>query len=69
MSNAIEFKNVSKKFYNTKNNAINNVNLTIKEGEFITILGSSGCGKTTLIKMINGLYKPDNGEIFFLVKA
>ena len=40
------------------------VSLTIKEGEFITILGSSGSGKTTLLKMVNRLYEPTGGKIF-----
>ncbi len=60
---AIEFKNVCKKFDNASYNAVDHVNLTIEEGEFITILGSSGCGKTTLLKMINRLYDPNQGKI------
>ena len=63
MKNAIEFKNVSKKFDQAKGNAVDEISFTINEGEFITILGSSGCGKTTLLKMINRLYEPDTGEI------
>ncbi|MDH6364396.1 osmoprotectant transport system ATP-binding protein [Enterococcus sp. PF1-24] len=65
---AIEFQNVSKCFDNANKNAVNNLNLTIQEGEFITILGSSGCGKTTLLKMINKLYEPDTGEILIFGK-
>jgi len=60
---AIEFSNVSKKFNNAGYNAVDHVSLTIEEGEFITILGSSGCGKTTLLKMINRLYEPSGGTI------
>ncbi|PKG24686.1 ABC transporter ATP-binding protein [Niallia nealsonii] len=60
---AIEISHVSKKFKNGKSNVVDDVNLTIKEGEFITILGSSGSGKTTLLKMINRLYEPDEGAI------
>jgi len=63
MRNAIEFQNVRKKFEQAKGNAVDYVNLTINEGEFITILGSSGCGKTTLLKLINRLYDPDEGKI------
>ena len=39
------------------------MSVTVNEGEFVTILGSSGCGKTTLLKMINRLYEPDSGSI------
>ncbi len=61
--NAIEFHKVKKKFPNATYNAVDYVDITINEGEFITILGSSGCGKTTLMKLINRLYEPDEGEI------
>lgn len=60
---AIEIKNVSKRFKQAASNAVDNVSLTIEEGEFITILGSSGSGKTTLLKMINRLYEPHEGNI------
>ncbi|WP_122643109.1 ABC transporter ATP-binding protein [Luxibacter massiliensis] len=62
-STAIEFQNVSKRFKKASGYALKDVSFTIEEGEFITILGSSGCGKTTLLKMINRLYDPDEGEI------
>lgn len=65
MSIAIEFKNVCKQFKGSAYSAVDNVSLTIEHGEFITILGSSGCGKTTLLKMINRLYDPDEGIIEF----
>jgi osmoprotectant transport system ATP-binding protein len=42
---------------------VDHVSITIEEGEIITILGSSGCGKTTLLKMINRLYEPNDGKI------
>ena len=63
MAVAIEFKNVSKKFNKAGYYAIENINITINEGEFITILGSSGSGKTTLLKLVNRLYEPDSGNI------
>lgn len=43
---------------------LKNVNLSIKEGEFLTIIGRSGCGKTTMLKTINGLHTPDSGSVF-----
>ena len=63
MAVAIEFKNVTKTFKGTGYPAVNDVSLTVREGEFVTILGSSGCGKTTLLKMVNRLYEPDAGSI------
>jgi iron(III) transport system ATP-binding protein len=44
--------------------AVNRINLEIKEGEFFTLLGSSGCGKTTTLRMVGGLEKPDGGAIY-----
>lgn len=43
--------------------AVNHVDLNIKEGEFITFLGSSGCGKTTTLRMISGFEEPTHGHI------
>lgn len=60
---AVEFQNVSKSFPGSDYYAVNQVSLSIKQGEFITILGSSGCGKTTLLKLVNRLYEPDEGRI------
>jgi len=60
---AIEFQEICKKFVNTGYYAADHLSFQIMEGEFITILGSSGCGKTTLLKMINRLYEPDEGKI------
>lgn len=58
----IRFENVNKRY--GKTNALIDFNLDIKKGEFITIIGSSGCGKTTALKMINGLIFPDSGKIY-----
>lgn len=63
----IEFKNVSKKFGNTT--VIADLNLTINEGELVTLIGLSGCGKTTTLKMINRLVKPSSGDIFINGKS
>jgi osmoprotectant transport system ATP-binding protein len=60
---AAEFDHVNKRFANANYMALDNVSLTINEGELVTILGTSGCGKTTLLKMVNRIYEPDSGEI------
>ncbi|MGH7824657.1 MAG: ABC transporter ATP-binding protein [Candidatus Binatia bacterium] len=44
--------------------AVNRLALEIREGEFFTLLGSSGCGKTTTLRLVGGLEKPDGGEIY-----
>ncbi len=46
--------------------ALNNVNLEIKEGEFVAIMGPSGCGKSTLLNILGLLDNPNGGEYFFL---
>jgi ABC-type Fe3+/spermidine/putrescine transport system ATPase subunit len=43
--------------------AVDGLNLEIRQGEFFTLLGSSGCGKTTTLRLVGGLEKPDGGEI------
>ena len=63
MSIAVEFQDVVKRFPNAVENAVDHVSFQIQEKEMITILGTSGCGKTTLMKMINRLYDPTSGEI------
>lgn len=63
MRSAVEFKNVSKKFEDSSYDAVREVSFRIEEGELVTILGTSGCGKTTLMKMVNRLYEPTSGEI------
>ena len=59
--NIIEFRNVSKKFGDFT--AVNNINLNIHEGELFSLLGGSGCGKTTLLRMLSGFEIPTTGEI------
>ena len=58
---AIETKNLTKKFKDKT--AVNNVNLSIKEGEIFSLLGTNGAGKTTAIKMLSGLILPTSGDI------
>ena len=62
---AIEFIKVSKKFPASKQYAVNDVSARIEEGSFITILGTSGSGKTTFLKMINRIHELSSGEILF----
>ena len=62
MKTAIEFRNI-KKAYGDKV-IMEGFNLFVGKGEFVTIIGSSGCGKTTALKMVNGLILPDSGDIF-----
>lgn len=63
----IEFSNVSKA-YTPGIKVIDQLSLTIESGEFITLIGESGCGKTTLLKMINGLVIPSEGRISIMGK-
>ncbi len=63
----LELKNVSKGFGEGKlrTEVLKNINLSIEEGEFVAIVGFTGSGKTTLVKMMAGLLSPDEGEILF----
>ena len=61
MQTEIEFKNINKSYGDKV--VMEGFNLTVEKGDFVTIIGSSGCGKTTALKMVNGLIEPDTGEI------
>lgn len=65
MGHILEVKNVSKKYQNKEGEiiAIQNVNLRVKQGEFVSIIGPSGCGKSTLLSIIAGLEEKTTGEI------
>ncbi|MGI9302584.1 MAG: ABC transporter ATP-binding protein [Gammaproteobacteria bacterium] len=63
MANIIELTNLSKTFGGDVT-AVDNVSLTVREGEFITLLGPSGCGRTTTLRMIGGFEFPDAGRVF-----
>ncbi len=59
---AIEMRGITKTFGSVVANS--NVNLSVKQGEILAILGENGSGKTTLMNMLSGIYKPDGGSIF-----
>ena len=61
--NIIELKNISKTY--DDNCVLDNLNLSIKENEFLTLLGPSGCGKTTTLKIIAGFEEKDTGVVLF----
>lgn len=60
----VEFRNVSFRYYKTSpGKVLDNINLTINPGETVGVVGSTGCGKTTLVSMIPRLYDVDDGEV------
>lgn len=63
MTSIIEFKHVEKVYGDKR--VIDDLNLTIHEGEFFVLVGPSGSGKTTSLKMVNGLTKPTGGDVYF----
>ena len=58
-----QLQGVSKKFKSTKNESLHDINLEVYQEDFLSILGSSGCGKTTILKMMCGLIKSTAGKI------
>ena len=59
----IELKNIDVSFDGEQ--ILHNLNLTIRDGEFVTLLGPSGCGKTTTLRLIGGFLQPDCGDVLF----
>ena len=57
----ISFRNVSKFFDGGRSRALKNVTLDVTTGETLVLLGSSGCGKTTLLRLVNRLIEPTSG--------
>ena len=71
MSVSLTLKNISRSYVkdNEKFYAVQNVNLEVQPGEFLTFLGPSGCGKTTTLRMIAGFETPTEGQILSETKT
>ena len=63
MNNVIELRDITVEFDGER--VLGRLNLSIGDGEFVTLLGSSGCGKTTTLRVIAGFIQPQSGEVFF----
>ena len=61
----ITLEHVTKSFDGQK--ILEDFNLSVREGEFLTVIGRSGCGKTTMLKLMNGLLTPDRGKVYVAV--
>ncbi len=59
----VELRGISKSFDGGRTHAVRGVDLVIGQGEFVALVGGSGSGKTTTLKMINGLVRPGTGEV------
>lgn len=57
----LQLENIEKSFDGVP--VLRGLNLTVEQGEFVTLLGSSGCGKTTTLRIIAGLETPDSGRV------
>lgn len=62
----IELNNVSFRFIDEENDVLKNINLSVRQGEFISILGRNGSGKSTLARLFNGLLTPTSGSVTVL---
>ena len=59
----LEMKNISKSFSGV--HALDNVNFAVRPGKVMCLAGENGCGKSTLVKIISGVYTKDEGEVLF----
>ncbi|HRE32942.1 MAG TPA: peptidase domain-containing ABC transporter, partial [Candidatus Berkiella sp.] len=64
LKGAIRLENLNFRYSENEPLILNNINLTINEGESVAIVGPSGCGKTTLMKVMMGLFKPAEGTVY-----
>lgn len=62
MSNILEIKNLSVNFGGIK--AVNDISMAVEEGKIVTLIGANGAGKSTILRSISGIVKPQTGEIF-----
>lgn len=65
LKGSIEIKNLAFSYSNYEDTIFQNLNLKIQQGEVVSIIGKSGCGKSTFLKVILGLYKSNYGEILY----
>lgn len=65
--NFVELRNVTKRF--GSNTVIDNINLTIPQGQMVTLLGPSGCGKTTILRLVAGLENRAKGRFSSMAKT
>ena len=63
MEDLLQLKNIYKNFGNVK--VLKDVNINIKKGEVVALIGDNGAGKSTLIKVITGVHKPSSGKVYF----
>lgn len=61
-NNVVELRSIYKTIH--ENDVLDNINLEVREGEFLTLLGPSGCGKTTLLRLISGFEEPTKGTVY-----
>lgn len=60
----LELKHITKTFDNTVKETLQDISLSVEEGEFVCIVGPSGCGKSTLLNIAAGLEQPSEGEVY-----